>query len=453
MLYRKIQKSIEEHLRSGSDKILVVEGARQVGKSFIIRETGRKVFKNFVEVNFAEDAESAKTFENIHSTEELYFRLGIVGGEHLGSYEDTLVFFDEIQQYPQYLTMLKFLREEAKYHFIASGSMLGVALQQTTSIPIGSIIIKHMYQLDFEEWLLAAGWAQSAIDHLRACYFKKESLSEDVHTNLMSELKRYLIVGGLPDAVSTYLSTHNVVKVREVQNAIHELYKGDAAKYEQDANKKLLIRRIYDLIPSQMENKKKRIVAKEISGKEGDRFSRYTEEFEYLSSSGIALDCHAISNPRYPLAESESKNLLKLYMNDVGLLTNQLYHNNLTPILNDERSINLGAIYETFVAQQLSAGGHKLFYYDNKAKGEVDFIVDDNNTSTVMPIEVKSGKDYTTHSALDNLLRVPDYGIETALVLSNEREVKQDGKVFYMPVYYGMFACEEEPKDETAYLF
>lgn len=184
------------------------------------------------------------------------------------------------------------------------------------------------------------------------------------------------------------------------------MYGVDASRYEEDAAKKLYIRRIYDMIPSQMENKKKRIVAKDILDRKGDRFSNYVEEFEYLINSGITIPSHAISNPKYPLAESRQKNLLKLYMNDVGMLTSQLYHYNIQPILNDIASINLGSVYESAVAQELKAHYEKLFYYDNKQKGEVDFLVDDNGTMSVLLIEVKSGKDYTVHSALDNLMSI-----------------------------------------------
>ena len=193
------------------------------------------------------------------------------------------------------------------------------------------------------------------------------------------------------------------------------------------------------MIPSQMENKKKRIVAKDIQNKQGDRFSRYTEEFEYLVASGIAMDVHAISNPKYPLKESVMKNLLKLYLNDVGMLTSQLYRNNLRPILGDENSINLGSVYESVVAQELKAHGHKLFYYDNRQRGEVDFLIDDYSALSILPVEVKSGKDYTVHSALNNLLSIPDYHVNSGVVLSNEREVKQVEKVTYMPIYYVMF--------------
>ncbi len=439
MLYRKIEKDIEGHLRAEDDRIMILEGARQIGKSFIIREVGKKLYDNFIEINFAEDDEGPKIFKVIGTTEEFYFTLSSVYGEKLDRYENTLIFLDEIQHYPQYLTLLKFFREDRRFRFIASGSLLGIPLRETTSIPVGSIIRKNMYQLDFEEFLIANGFGQEALNTLRTKLMNRESLDESLHDYIMNLFRRYLLVGGLPAAVNEYLDSHNIVKVRNVQENIRSLYEVDATKYEKNSNKTLLIRRIYNMIPSQLENKKKRIIIKDIQNKIGDRFDNYLEEFEYLISSGTALEVSAISNPKYPLAESAHKNLMKLYLNDVGLLTMLLYKNSIRPVISDEDSVNLGSVYESVVAQELKAHGHKLFYYDNKQRGEVDFLIDDYSSTTILPIEVKSGKDYTRHSAMNNLLKVRDYDIASGLVLSNSREIKTVGNVSYMPVYYVMF--------------
>lgn len=439
MLYRKIEKDIEGYLRAEDDRIMILEGARQIGKSFIIREVGKKLYDNFIEINFAEDDEGPKIFKVIGTTEGFYFTLSSVYGEKLDRYENTLIFLDEIQHYPQYLTLLKFFREDRRFRFIASGSLLGITLRETTSIPVGSIIRKNMYQLDFEEFLIANGFGQEALNTLRTKLMNRESLDESLHDYIMNLFRRYLLVGGLPAAVNEYLDSHNIVKVRNVQENIRSLYEVDATKYEKDSNKTLLIRRIYNMIPSQLENKKKRIIIKDIQNKIGDRFDNYLEEFEYLISSGTALEVSAISNPKYPLAESAHKNLMKLYLNDVGLLTMLLYKNSIRPVISDEDSVNLGSVYESVVAQELKAHGHKLFYYDNKQRGEVDFLIDDYSSTTILPIEVKSGKDYTRHSAMNNLLKVRDYDIASGLVLSNSREIKTVGNVSYMPVYYVMF--------------
>ena len=454
MLYRKITSYIEDYLRSDSDKILILEGARQIGKSFSIREVGTRLYSNYVEINFVEDDEGEQLFKNIHKKEDFYLTLSMVAGDKLSHRNDTLIFLDEIQHYPQYLTMLKFLREDNRFRYIASGSLLGITLQDTTSIPVGSITVKEMFQLDFEEFLIANGVGADAIASLRHSYNNRQSLSEEYHNYVLDLFKRYLLVGGLPDAVNTYLNTHNIVKVREVQDDVRSLYGSDASKYEKEHSKKLLIRRIYEMIPSQMENKKKRVVAQDIRGKKGDRFDQYKEEFEYLISSGISLSVHAISNPHFPLSESLQKNLLKLYLNDVGLLTGLLYRNNIRPVLDDVCSINLGSVYESVVAQELRAHGHKLFYYDNRKQGEVDYLVDDHSSMAPHPIEVKSGKDYTIHSALNNLMKNPDYHILSSTVISNEREVHQDGNITYLPVYFVMFMENDTPQnDASEYIF
>lgn len=454
MLYRRITSYIENYLKSDTDKILILEGARQVGKSFSIREVGTRLYANYIEINFVEDDEGEQLFKNIHRKEDFYLTLSMVAGDRLSARNDTLVFLDEIQHYPQYLTMLKFLREDGRYRYIASGSLLGITLQDTTSIPVGSIIRKEMFPLDFEEFLIANGFGGEAIAMLRQSYENSQSISVEHHNHVMDLFRRYLLVGGMPDAVNIYLETHNIVKVREVQEGIRSLYADDASKYEKEHSKKLLIRRIYEMIPSQMENKKKRIVAQDIRGKEGDRFAQYQEEFEYLISSGISLDVHAISNPHFPLSESLQKNLLKLYLNDVGLLTGLLYHNNIRSVLEDMRSVNLGSVYESVVAQELRAHGHKLFYYDNRKQGEVDYLIDDHKVMSVHPIEVKSGKDYTVHSALNNLMRNPDYNVLTGTVFSNEREIRQNGRITYMPIYFVMFIdAEASLSDESEYIF
>ncbi|MCC8113042.1 MAG: ATP-binding protein, partial [Bacteroidales bacterium] len=356
--------------------------------------------------------------------------------------QNTLIFLDEIQQYPQYFTLLKFFREDHRYRFVSSGSLLGTKLRKTTSLPVGSVIIKQMCQLDFEEFLIANGMGHEAIEGLRQKYFKREALDESMHKYVLDLFRRYLLVGGLPDAVNTYLSTHNIMLVRDVHNSIMEMYRADASKYEKEAMRKLLIRKIYDMIPSQLENKKKRMVFRDIRDRKGDRFETYLEEFEYLTTSGIAIEVKAISNPAYPLAESMQKNLLKLYLNDVGLFTAQLYGADITPVLNDEESINLGSVYENVVAQQLKAQGREVFYYDNRHKGEVDYLIDNPANASTLPIEVKSGKDYKRHSALTNVVSNPDYHIKEAIGLSNAREVERDGKITYLPIYFSTFLSD-----------
>ena len=441
MLYRKIEKIIEQHLKSNSNKVMIVDGARQVGKSFIIRHVGQKLFKNYIEINLLEDYLKDRLFENARTTQDFYLQLSIIAGNKMQQKENTLVFLDEIQVYPHLLTLLKFLKSEDKFTYIASGSLLGVTLANTTSIPIGSIELMHMYPLDFEEFLIANGLNDYAIQSLEQKFEKKESLDIQTHNKIMDIFKKYLIVGGLPDAVNSYLDSFNIYNIRKIQEEIHRFYALDASKY--DSENKLKIRRIYEMIPSNLENKKKRVRIQEIENKKGKRASNYKDEFDYLINSGIALEVRAISNPTFPLVQSSAKNLLKLYLNDVGLLTNILYKSNINAILGDEKSVNLGSVYECVVASELKAHGYDLYYYDNKAKGEVDFLIDNYSNLSIMPIEVKSGKDYTIHSALNNLMSNEDYGIKFSFVLSNEREIYVKNNITYLPIYFVMFFNHE----------
>lgn len=439
MLYRKIASKIESFLKSEKKRMLVVSGARQVGKSYIIREVGMRLYSNFIEVNMEEDKQSNRLFENARTVEDFMIALSTIAGAKMKDSEKTLVFIDEIQAYSHLLTLAKFLVEDGRFTYIASGSQLGIALKTTQSIPIGSIELLSMYPLDFEEFLIANGVGELLINEMRRKFEAKEALNESLHMKVMDYFRKYLLVGGMPSAVNTYLSEHNMVSVRNIHRDISLLYKNDAAKYESVSLRKLKIQRIYDMVPSNLEKVKKRIVAKDIELKKGKRMADYQDEFEYLISSGITLEVQAISKPSYPLVENSGKNLLKLYMSDIGLLTGILYHNDVLPIMNDKCGVNLGSVYENVVAQELKAHGFKLYYYDNKKNGEVDFLIDSVDLMSALPIEVKSGKDYYIHTALNNLLKVDEYKISNGIVFSNEAKVYNNGNVIYMPIYYVMF--------------
>lgn len=437
-MYRKIKTFIMDYLKSDKKKILIIDGARQIGKSYIIRETGTELFENYIEINLLEDSLNNRYFENTKSTADFYLQLSMIAGSKLKEKNNTLVFLDEIQAYPHLLTLLKFLNQENRFTYIASGSLLGVTLSQTSSIPMGSIEVKHMYPMDFEEFLIANNFGETAISALKEKFINKESLEENLHNNMLTLFKKYLLSGGLPDAVKTFIETNNIVTVRTIQNQIHEYYGMDASKY--DLEHKLKIKRIFDMIPSSLENKKKRLIVQDIENKKGKRFSNYQDEFDYLINAGIALEVKAVSNPVFPLDEHSGKNLLKLYLNDVGILSSILYANNIRAILDSEKNINLGTVYEAAVAQELKAHGKNLFYYDNKAKGEVDYLINDYDSLSILPIEVKSGKDYYIHSALNCFLQNKDYNISKAIVLSNERCIYTDENgITYLPIYFVMF--------------
>lgn len=446
MLFRKIESTIREHLQSNTNKILIVDGARQVGKTFIIRHVGKSLYKNYIEINLMEDFKRDRLFANITSINDFYFKLSTKYGNLMDTKDNTLVFLDEIQTYPELITLLKFLQQDNKYTYIVSGSLLGVTLSMTSSIPMGSIHVIRMYPLDFEEFLRANGFNDYAINTIYQFYLQNKSLDESTHNRLMDLFKKYLLVGGLPDAVNTFIETQNLTKIRAIQEETHNFYAFDASKYDEE--KKLVIRKIYDMIPSNLENKKKRIVFKDINSNKKGLYENYQDEFEYLTSAGIALSVNAITEPKFPVVQSCKKNLLKLYLNDVGILTMLLYRNNPTAILENINSINLGTVYENVVATELKAHGFELYYYDVRSKGEVDFIIDDYDNLSALPIEVKSGKDYMVHNAINGFLSNSDYNVKKGIVLSNSRQVKvAENGIVYLPIYYVMFFKPNQTSD------
>lgn len=437
MLERKIQLTLKEYFNSEKNKILIIDGARQIGKSYIIRHEGKAFFPNFVEVNMISDRDGARIFAGVKGVDDFYVRLSSFAGRKLGTKKDTLVFLDEIQAYPEMFTLLKFLCDDGRYSYVASGSLLGVTLHKTLSVPGGRMEVHHMYPLDFEEFLWANGVGDDVIGHMREQFGKREGLSDGLHRRIMDLFRTYLLVGGLPQAVNEFLKSQNIYRVRKVHEEIYNLYREDASQYSM--SEKLKVRRLYDMIPSNMENRKKRLHFNEIEEKRGRAARDYEDEIEYLISAGIALEVRAISNPVFPLLASARKNLLKLYMNDVGLLSHILFRTNVAAIKDDRLGINLGSVYETVVATELQAHGHPLFYYDNKQKGEVDFMIDDYESLSILPLEVKSGKDYTIHRALDRFVNNPDYQVRSAVVLTNDPAVTVRGVTANMPVYYSMF--------------
>lgn len=437
MLKRKIQLSLKEYFSSKRDRILIIDGARQIGKSYIVRHEGKAFFSNFVEVNMINDREGERIFAEVKGVEDFYVRLSSFAGRKLGTKDNTLIFLDEIQAYPEMLTLLKFLCDDGRFSYVASGSLLGVTLHKTLSVPGGRIEVQHMYPLDFEEFLWANGVGDDVVAYMKEQFSRRESLGDGLHRRMMELFKTYLLVGGLPQAVNEYMASQNIYRVRKVHEEIFNLYKEDASQYS--LTERLKIRRVYDLIPSNMENRKKRLHFNEIEEKKGKAARDYEDEIEYLVSAGVALEVRAISNPVFPLIASARKNLLKLYLNDVGLLSHILFRTNVAAIKDDQLSVNLGSVYETVVATELLAHGHPLYYYDNKKKGEVDFMIDDYDALSILPLEVKSGKDYNIHRALDRFVSNPEYQIKSSIVFSNDAAVVLKNNTLNLPIYYTMF--------------
>lgn len=439
MLKRKITSFIE-HFYEVNKGALLLAGARQVGKTYSVRQFAREHFKSFVEINFDESPEAVEIFSNAKNSADILLRLSAFTDQALIK-NDTLIFFDEVQKCPEIVTAIKFLVDDGRYRYIMSGSLLGVELNNLRSVPVGYMDIKDMYPLDLEEFMWAVGVDEPVIEELRHSWESGEPVDDFVHKKMMEIFRLYLIVGGMPAAVMSYKDNNNLQDVMGSQREIIRLYRKDISQY--DERRQLKIKEVFDLIPSELNSKSKRFFIKSLNEKA--RAEMYQNEFLWLKDAGVGIPVFNVEEPKSPLSLACSRNLLKLFSNDVGLLSCQYSDGIQLRILTGDDTINFGAIYENAVAQELLAHGFEnIFYYNSKKTGEVDFVMERNGK--VFPIEVKSGKDYSRHRALNNILDCPEYTIPEALVLCNDN-LSTDGKVRYTPVYMTMFINKENPVD------
>lgn len=426
---------MESWKKNKTHQALLVTGARQVGKTFLIRDFGRRHYANFVEINFLENTAARTALAGAHDSADLFARLSVFANAPLVP-QETLVFLDEIQECPEVITAIKFLVERGDFDYILSGSLLGVELKNVRSAPVGFMSTLKMYPLDFEEYCWANSVPETAFDTLRFRFQQKAPVPDYLHDRLERLYHEYIVCGGMPDAVQAYVSNHNLQQVRLVQEGIVDLYRTDISKYAPPSDART-IKRIYDLIPSELNQQNKRFKLNAIEGT--SRLERYENDFLWLTDALVAIPVYNVEEPRYPLMLSLVSKLFKLFSSDVGLLTYQCGMDVVRDIYSDRRDINYGALYENAVAQELVAHGLTPYYFKNKQLGELDFVVE-WPPSHVLPIEVKSGKSYKRHNALSNVLEVPNYSIDQAAVFY-EGNVERDGKVTYYPIY--MAGCLE----------
>ena len=429
MLKRKIDAYIRNYYETTRNALLIT-GARQIGKTYSIRQFG-KSFKSFVEINFVEMPEAVELFKDAKSSADILLRLSAITSVPLIKGQ-TLVFFDEVQQCPDIVTAIKFLVDDGSYRYILSGSLLGIELKDLRSEPVGYMGVKDMYPLDFEEFISCVGINDTVIGALREAWQNRTAVDEFIHGKILELFRLYLVVGGMPAAVNKYLESNNLQEVMTVQQDIIRLYKRDIAQY--DLNNKLYIEEIFNLIPPELNAKNKRFILKRLN--EHAKFERIEASFLWLTNAGVALPVYNVEEPKMPLLLARSRNLFKLFQSDIGLLACQYAEGIQLRIIKGDKSINFGSIYENAVAQELVAHDIVPYYYNNKKRGELDFVVELD--SKVLPIEVKSGKDYETHRALSNIMDCGEYDLPQAIVFNNDN-LQVVGKIVYAPIYMVMF--------------
>ena len=442
MLNRHIDSIIERHYAS-TKKALLLTGARQTGKTYAIRQYAKHAGMQLVEMNFVLQPETRNIPRGAANVQELLLRISAFANRPLVPGK-TLIFFDEIQDYPDIMTWVKALVDEGHFSYALSGSLLGLELQNIRSVPVGYMDEYQMFPLDFEEFIRNIGVTDEVIASVREAWEQQIPVDAYIHEKMMRLFNLYLIVGGMPAAVQKYVDSNDLQLVIREQQAILTLYKKDIAKY--DPNNKLYINDIFELIPSELNAKNKRFILKNLN--EHIKFSRNENSFVWLRDADMALPTYNVEEPRVPLKLNELRNLFKLFQNDVGLLASQYAGGIQLLILQGDVWINNGAIYENAVAQELHAHGWKLYYFNSKKQGEVDFLLEQD--SEIIPLEVKSGKDYQRHVALNNLLTNVEYGIRRSIVLSNENiSVKEN--VLYAPVYMTMFLHHHKQEGPIIY--
>ena len=447
MIERKASELIHDFFKNDK-RALLVTGARQVGKTFAIRKIGKECFDQVVEINFIEQPDAIALFSEPKDANGLLLRLSAFTRKQLIPGK-TLIFFDEVQECKEIVTAIKFLVDEGSYRYVMSGSLLGVELKDIRSVPVGYMGEIEMFPLDLQEFATTVGISSDVQAHLRECFEQQKPVDSFIHERMLELVRLYLIVGGMPAAVQRYLDTNNLRRVLGEQRDIIRTYKRDITKY--DPKRKLLIEEIYDLIPSELNAKNKRFILKELNEKA--RFSRYESGFLWLKDAGVALPTYNIEEPKQPLLLNKQRNLFKLFLNDVGLLAAMYGDNIQLRLLEKDTNINYGSVFENLVAQELCAHGfgqnHDLFYFNSKKQGELDFVVEQHGE--VLPIEVKSGKNYERHRALCNVMANDDYSIPSAIVLCQDN-VQINDNVTYLPIYMLMF-MQHEQTEEVVYKF
>ena len=429
MLYRKAQIKLEEWINDGKDALLIT-GARQVGKTYLIRETLKKNKKDYVEFNLIDQKELVSVFDNAIQQDANKFLMALRVASKRVLNNETVIFIDEVQECKEIVTIIKFLVEKGQYRYILSGSLLGVELVDLRSAPVGYLSTIDMYPLDLEEFLIANGLGKDVIKSLHESFVKQTSVADYIHNQLIEAFYRYVIVGGMPEAVQTYVNTGDFNLVSEVHRKIYQAYKRDFTKYEK--NQKLKLINTYDLIPSELNAKNKRYIFTNLNKQL--RFDKYENSFEWLKEAGVALPVYNVTEATIPLEASKQSNLFKLFLSDVGMLTTVYGSSTILKLLEKNKGINCGAMFENVIAQELKAHGFNLFYFNNKKHGELDLLID--YEGMVTPLEIKSGKDYKTHSALTYFMENQKF--KRAYVLSNYN-LSTKNNITYLPIYMIMF--------------
>lgn len=427
MLKRKIFSELELWKRDFNKKALLLKGARQVGKTTSVREFAKRNYAHFVEINFEKYPTAKHAFDSNLDASTIISQLSIMGFGPFVEHQ-TLVFFDEIQTCPNARTAIKFLVEDGRFDYIESGSLLGLNYADVSSYPVGFEYGVNMYPMDFEEFIWAKGVSENVIESLKATLRNRQPVSEFMHKQLNRFYREYLIVGGMPEVVYTYLQDVDFAKTLQVQRSIVNSYRDDIAKYA--GSEKAKAKLFFDAIPSELSKEKKRFIIADIEQRATAQ--KYENAAQWLNDAGIVYFSYNTHDLMLPFEQYEKRNMYKVFLLDTGLLCSMWHEPIQWQVLQGDIDINEGALTENYVAAELVKKGYTLHYYDHKSRRELDFLIAKNNKIDI--IEVKSGNDYKRHASLDAALQMQDIGIGEAIVFC-KFGMEKDGAIQYIPLY------------------
>lgn len=430
MLKRKIYQSLIEWKKQTEKMCLVVKGARQVGKTFIIDKFARENYENYVYINFDENPGYKVIFDGDLDVNNLIKQISLrVPNVSLVPHK-TIIFLDEIQNCPNARTALKFLALDKRFDVIASGSLLGINYKEVESFPVGYTEQLEMYSLDFEEFLWANGIEEQSILDVKEFFDKKEVVPQAMHERMMELFKEYIVVGGMPRVVNDFVKNHNFANVLKIQKAIISDYEDDIAKYA-DGSEKAKARACFLSIPKHLSKDYKKFRYSLVMPSGSSR--KYAGSLMWLYDAGIINFCHNLEIPQLPLEENSKSDTFKVYMRDTGLLVAMLDEGTQEDIIDGNLGIYKGAIYENIIGDVLAKKGKKLYYFEYNSTLEVDFFI--RYERVITAIEVKSSGNSKSKS-LETLME--KYGVKKGIKLAPSNYGKK-GEIDIFPIYMAMF--------------
>ncbi len=414
--YKKLLDWKKTNAKAAQKKALLVSGARQIGKTFLIEQFAKKEYAHYIKIDFTEDETAIERFAQVKNSNDAFELLSLYNSLYNNqnfNAAQTLIFLDEVQECKNLITFSKYLVQDGRFDLIMSGSVLGIELGHVKSLPVGYMSIFDMHPLSFYEYCLANNLPNTVFEHLEECYTTRTPVKDVVHEKMIEMFRRYLLIGGMPDVINRSLEAKgDLATVREVQQDLLRIYKEDISKY---SSRSLQIKKIFNELPAQLNKENKRFQLNSLA--KSGRYEKYEQDFSWLADANVALKANRVTDPKLMLSRTQDFSRFKLYSSDVGLLMSQYTAQAAMDVLSGQRAVNFGAVYENYFAQELICAGADLYYYNNNRRGEVDFLLESEH-GYVVPIEIKSGKSYKLHVALNNLLTDKQYSLPYGIVLS-----------------------------------